>query len=425
MRVKDEFKDADSKCNKIKEDILAGKLSKRQIANKYKVDLAVVYKVANMIRDEVAAVKADKVLESAEEIKVDEQIAETKDEQEEQKNKDTKFPTKIDDDTILKIIELAEEGIPKTKIVEETGVSYSTVCSYCKQFGVFNDERGGNTNAKKRRAKQKARKKATKQTTQIPTNKGGGDFTEQQPEVKPVEQKPVEVEKPKHSLVELKKQEIIKVGLIKDRHPMPTNKYIFDRISTEDMFNYDRLEETVNNFLNTEIGFDSDENGEQIAKKSLQVFITGLPCASAALIKVCQQRHVNLTLLHFNNDKEDYIAQVIWNSFAPDDKVSELFSNNGTVSLYDCTLDEIVKDQFYSIKIVDFNSPNKADRKTDMILFSEYEKVWPYYGELMNKIMLESGKTRIALFADKCWIKNGKCTEVQRLNRVSNFGSCV
>ena len=28
MRVKDEFKDADSKCNKIKEDILAGKLSK-------------------------------------------------------------------------------------------------------------------------------------------------------------------------------------------------------------------------------------------------------------------------------------------------------------------------------------------------------------------------------------------------------------
>ena len=226
-------------------------------------------------------------------------------------------------------------------------------------------------------------------------------------------------------MVELKKKEILKVGLIKDRHPMPTNKYIFDRISTEDMFNYDKLEETVNNFLNTEIGFDSDKNGEQIARKSLHVFITGLPCASAALIKVCQQRHVNLTLLHFNNDKEDYIAQVIWNSFAPDDKISELFSNNGTVSLYDCTLDDIVKNQFYSIKIVDFNSPNKADRKTDMILFSEYEKVWPYYGELMNKIMLESGQTRIALFADKCWIKNGKCTEVQRLNRVSNFGSGV
>ena len=176
MRVKDEFKDADSKCNKIKEDILAGKLSKRQIANKYKVDLAVVYKVANMIRDEVAAVKADKVSESAEEIKVDNQIAETKVEQEEQKNKDTKFPTKIDDDTILKIIELAEEGVPKTKIVEETGVSYSTVCSYCKQFGVFNDERGGNTNAKKMRAKQKARKKVTKQTVQNTTNKGGGDI---------------------------------------------------------------------------------------------------------------------------------------------------------------------------------------------------------------------------------------------------------
>lgn len=408
MRVKDEFKKDDSKCNKIKEELLNGKLNKRQIANKYKVDLAVVYKVANMIRDEMAEVKAAgaSIVEEAPVESNNEPIVEQ--EKIEEVQNTSKPSGKIDDDLILKIITMAEDGVSKAKIVKETGVSYSTVYNYCKEYGVFCDERGGN-NAKKKQEKEKNTKEDKPSAA---SNEGGGKFSETVPD------KCIEEQKSEHSLTVLEKFPVVRVGLIKDRHPMPTTNFIFDKISVEDMFNYEKLEEVVNCFIDKEIGF-----GNSVAKKSLQVFITGLPCASAALIKVCQKRHVNLTLLHFNNDKEDYIPQLIWDEFGPEDKISKLFDNNGSVSLYDCTLDDITDKEFYAIKIVDFNSPDKNNRKTDLILFSEYEKVWPYYGELMNKIMLEMGKSRIAIFADKVCIKNEKYTELQRLNKISNFTS--
>ncbi|MCM1197196.1 MAG: helix-turn-helix domain-containing protein, partial [Roseburia sp.] len=344
MRVKDEFKKDDSKCNKIKEELLNGKMNKRQIANKYKVDLAVVYKVANMIRDEIAERNATQS-NNIEQTNNTETVAiEPIPEKNEAVQNTSKPSGKIDDDMILKIITMAEDGVSKAKIVKETGVSYSTVYNYCKEYGVFCDERGGN-NAKKKQEKEKVSKEDKPSTA---SNEGGGKFSESVPEVC------VEGQKPEHSIITLEKFPLLRVGLIRDRHPMPTTTYIFDKISIEDMFNYEKLEEVVNDFIDREVGFENS-----IAKKSLQVFITGLPCASAALIKVCQKRHVNLTLLHFNNDKEDYIPQLIWDDFGPEDKVSKIFNNNGSVSLFDCSLDDISNVDFYAVKIVDFNSPDK------------------------------------------------------------------
>ena len=173
MRVKDEFKKDDSKCNKIKDELLNGKMNKRQIANKYKVDLAVVYKVANMIRDEIAEKNAAEQVSKAKEIIVAETVVNIPEPDKVEEMSNTSKPSgKIDDDLILKIITMAEDGISKAKIVKETGVSYSTVYNYCKEYGVFNDERGGN-NAKKKQKEEESTKENKSSTAKI---EGGANF---------------------------------------------------------------------------------------------------------------------------------------------------------------------------------------------------------------------------------------------------------
>lgn len=63
---------------------------------------------------------------------------------------------------------------------------------------------------------------------------------------------------------------MVKVGLINNRHPMPVQNYIFES------------------------------------------YITGLSSVTAALVQVCAVYGVELTLMHYDRDTDEYVPQVIF-----------------------------------------------------------------------------------------------------------------
>ena len=113
----------------------------------------------------------------------------------------------------------------------------------------------------------------------------------------------------------------IKVGLIKGRHEMPVDNYIFDEIN--DVLDFDSMNKQIVNFINdninvyaaygcgiNQIGYEDVE--VLTADTKLIVYVTGLTSVTAELIKVCALKGIHLTLMHYDRDTNDYLPQVIF-----------------------------------------------------------------------------------------------------------------
>lgn len=115
----------------------------------------------------------------------------------------------------------------------------------------------------------------------------------------------------------------IKAGLIRGRHPLPVDEYIFDS-AIEDVHDYHKIEEHILNFVNAKVGVHTTNFGRSVNEaqvedacvwegdKRLTVYVTGLTPVTAGLIKVCMMYGVRLTLMHYNTACDDYKPQVIW-----------------------------------------------------------------------------------------------------------------
>ena len=112
------------------------------------------------------------------------------------------------------------------------------------------------------------------------------------------------------------------VGLIKGRHEMPVSKYIFEN-AIEDVHDYDAIWKQISDFVETEIGITQTlGNGLDQADytdvyvysgcKKLVVYITGLTCVTAELIKYCAFNGISLTLMNFDSINGEYKAQSIF-----------------------------------------------------------------------------------------------------------------
>lgn len=114
---------------------------------------------------------------------------------------------------------------------------------------------------------------------------------------------------------------IVRVGLIKDRHTMPVKEYIFDRVPN--VFDYEYMTNIVNSFLRNRMDIEVTDgialnqcNLENVpiikGKKKLVVYVTGLTSATAEVIKWCAKHGVSLTLMHFDYSTGGYRSQVIF-----------------------------------------------------------------------------------------------------------------
>lgn len=116
----------------------------------------------------------------------------------------------------------------------------------------------------------------------------------------------------------------IRVGLIRGRHALPVDEYIFNE-ELNFPLDYKKLDETVMDFITKKVGIYTTYGlainsvfayGEdhQLYRgcKQLVVYVTGLTACTASVIKACARNGVSLTLMHFDPTTGEYSPQVIF-----------------------------------------------------------------------------------------------------------------
>ena len=350
-------------------DLLINGIPKKEVANKCSVPLDLVYTVSKRY-------KTNQVKYRMEETK-SEEVQEMEVVEVEKRKRSNK---KLSDDVVLQIWELYSNGTSLPRISEIVGASYSSVRKYVLEY------------------------KASYENENVEESE-----PEQQPELnlvtvnKNMEQDNTPV------LRKIRCDAYLICGLVDGRHDMPTKKYIFDSVSKSDMFNYEFQEEKCRNFITENIPF---VNG--VAAKSLVVYVTGLQCVLAALIKVTAELKVNLVLNHFNSDNGGYVSQVIWNKFnleTPEGyKFVKRFQESPKHNLfsYDASLNELLKlNEFYVISKYEKRKTNIVS--CDRVFVKDFNNLWNIYPTFVSQINSDTNRSlSVNIYLVKKSDKNGK-----------------
>ena len=110
-------------------------------------------------------------------------------------------------------------------------------------------------------------------------------------------------------------------ALIKGRHYMPTEKYIYEVI--DDVKDYRAMEVGARGWLIENIGISTElgrpintasytDDAVYVGKERLYLYVTGLSAALAAVIKACAELGVSLTLLHYDRETGEYTKQHVF-----------------------------------------------------------------------------------------------------------------
>ena len=91
----------------------------------------------------------------------------------------------------------------------------------------------------------------------------------------------------------------ISVGLVRGRHEMPVEGYIFENV--ENVLDFAFLREGAEKFV---AGIPADAG--------LELYVTGLTAATAEVIRACAVAGVALTLRHFDRETGLYVPQKIF-----------------------------------------------------------------------------------------------------------------
>ena len=393
----------DKKTRSIYEDLIAGK-NKKQIANKHKIQLCEVMVIAQRYKTgsktpnttegtekETKAVFTHTLLpEEGNEPMTEEQVTTNR-----------SRGTSLTDDEILAIAEDLEAGELSTKeIAEKNGCCSKTVLRIKREYLGIEPKR-----RKKRSAKQQIDNTVEEDTNDIVDE----DFSK---EANP------------YNII-FKKNDYVEAQLIRDRHEMPCKKYIFDKIDDKLMFDYDALDEIVRKFIKLNITF---ENG--VAKNGLMVYVSGLVCASASVIKVCAEMKVNLFFRHHNLSNHNYEVQTIFDSFGDTSAdiprlLTRLTSKKHIkdITAYRCTAEEIFNNNKNIYSLIINTLPE--DVNGDVIYSSVYialslDDAYDLFKDQVTKAMLDKS-THKALFLAENYIEDGLLMCKQNICKSYNY----
>jgi hypothetical protein len=123
--------------------------------------------------------------------------------------------------------------------------------------------------------------------------------------------------------------------------------------------------------------------------------VSGLTIACATIIKVCAERKISLSLMHYNTDKDAYIEQVIFDNgddgALPHSKWFNFLNNyeGEHKALYQTTYDMLAEaNTLYQVVVVNEGSGyDKNYRQTWMYVTSSMTAAWHLYAEKVSKIM--------------------------------------
>lgn len=89
---------------------------------------------------------------------------------------------------------------------------------------------------------------------------------------------------------------MLNYGLVRGRHPLPVDSYIFDEVA--DVLDFASMRAVVEEFV---AGIS--------AGSEIEVYVTGLTACTAEVIRSCALHGVGLTLYHFDRDSGGYVPQ--------------------------------------------------------------------------------------------------------------------
>lgn len=119
----------------------------------------------------------------------------------------------------------------------------------------------------------------------------------------------------------MQKQKVV-VGLIKGRHELPVDMYIFEE-AIQNVHDYEEISSHIARFIEREVGverrFAQPLNSCDVTdvqcfsgKKTLVVYVTGLTPVTAELIKCCALNGISLELMNFDTATQRYQKQIIF-----------------------------------------------------------------------------------------------------------------
>lgn len=88
-----------------------------------------------------------------------------------------------------------------------------------------------------------------------------------------------------------------KLGLIRNRHQMPVDDFIFDVI--DDVTDLDWLHQV------------SLDKLKCLSSNNVGIYVTGLSTALVAALNACRYLGINVELYHYNRDTDSYYAQQV------------------------------------------------------------------------------------------------------------------
>ena len=300
---------------------------------------------------------------------------------------------------------LENSKLSQRKIAEKCGTSQTTVCITLREYKAFKE--GSNSESDN---DTKTNEPTVSKETTIPTITADSVYSKTQL-LKFVESRCNTVYKMSNKL---------KVGMIKDRHDIPINKFIFNEAFDQDlMFDYGKQEKIVEEFIKNNIRF---VNG--IPEKPLAVYATGLQCALVSIIKVCYKMHINLDVLHYktntlagyNYETQKVITEYVSLSDGDDERIESqlgvlkftkvLYSEN-RLYFYNCKESDFIdyKDGD-EVFLINFNIGTRTLTNAKHIICKSCEDLLACYAMIYPAIKNISEFEEIALVANSCTLKN-------------------
>ena len=289
--------------------LFANPKNKKEIANALKLELGQVHQIYQIhFRDgskKGGIVKPLTTTPSVEETKVEEQkveevIAPTPESNEQKIIVVGKSSAK--EEKMLALCADVEAGMRVREAAARYEVPEGTAYGWLHQMGISLP--GRTAESKKEAAMARAKTRAEKKKAQEPTI---------EPDTQEISKVSEFVEEKKSGFPFKKvssSEATIRAMLINERHDFPCTKYIFESVENDRLFDFDWFEKSATAWINTNIPKVND-----VWLKGIECYVTGLPAASIALCKVCENLKVNLTFLHYNRDNINYERQVVFSDY--------------------------------------------------------------------------------------------------------------
>ena len=207
----------------------------------------------------------------------------------------------------------------------------------------------------------------------------------------------------------------VEAGLVGDRHNMPVEKFIYPEALTQElMFNYPEQERIACDFIKANFNFEEDDNKIKV----LKLYITGMQCAFAAVMKVCTEMKINLVAMHYNNTTGAYVPQYIVGN--PEEtgayvkgfeRIISQKSLNGEILLFNCTYEDFSGtnvDGFYIMEAAKMRNTNSSDNQKEesiIVIIKRKEDIWKLYPTLLDHLLDNTG-LNLALWVTTARIKD-------------------